>query len=72
MTKRLGSSALLRLGKVAAVVWMILWVSSLGASYIPRKPKVRAITAFLRIDRDHYAQQIQSALIMLRSAKVIL
>ena len=69
MTKRLGSSALLRLGKLAAVVWMILWVSSLSASDIPRKPKVRAITAFLRIDRDHYAQQIQSALIMLHTAK---
>src|SRR5947209_7381540 len=33
------------------------------------KPKVRAITAFIRIDRENYKQQVQDALTMLRSAK---
>ena len=39
------------------------------ASVAPRQPKVRAITAFVRIDREHYAAQIQQALVMLRGAK---
>ncbi len=39
------------------------------ASDVPRKPKVRALTAFVRIDRDHYAQQIQEGLVVLRQAK---
>src|SRR5436190_22699492 len=34
-----------------------------------QKPKVRAITAFVRIDRGTYQQQIQDALKMLRSAQ---
>jgi hypothetical protein len=36
---------------------------------MPRKPKVRAITAFIRMDRDHYAQQIAEALTVLRPAQ---
>ncbi len=35
----------------------------------PRQPKVRAITAFVNIDRDQYVRQIAEALAMLRPAK---
>src|ERR1700684_4271806 len=34
------------------------------------KPKIRAITAFVRIDRTHYKEQIQDTLNFLRQAKV--
>jgi uncharacterized protein (UPF0210 family) len=33
------------------------------------KPKVRAITGFVRLDRDHYASQVNEALTVLRAAK---
>src|SRR5436305_6016249 len=33
------------------------------------KPKVRAITGFVRLDRSHYQQQIADALVVLREAK---
>lgn len=33
------------------------------------KPKVRAVTAFIRLDRAHYQAQVQEALGMLRSAR---
>jgi uncharacterized protein (UPF0210 family) len=33
------------------------------------KPKVRAITGFVRLDRDHYASQVKEALTVLRAAK---
>jgi len=33
------------------------------------RPKVRAITTFVRLDRAHYEQQIDEALIVLRAAK---
>jgi uncharacterized protein len=33
------------------------------------KPKVRAITGFVRLDRDHATQQIADALVVLRAAK---
>ena len=33
------------------------------------KPKVRAITAFVRLDRDAYARQIAEALAVLRTTK---
>jgi uncharacterized protein (UPF0210 family) len=35
----------------------------------PSKPKVRAITAFVRLDRAHYQEQIQETLKFLRQAK---
>jgi uncharacterized protein len=53
----------------AAVALSVFFLSSLWASDVPRKPKVRALTAFVRIDRDHYAQQIQEGLVVLRQAK---
>jgi uncharacterized protein (UPF0210 family) len=39
------------------------------ASHVLRKPKVRAITAFVRIDATHYRAQFQKTLDMLRAAK---
>jgi len=35
----------------------------------PQRPKMRAITAFVRLDRAHYREQIQQALTFLRAAK---
>jgi hypothetical protein len=42
---------------------------ALSAAAPPRKPKVRAITAFVTIDRSNYSEQFQRALTMLRQAK---
>jgi hypothetical protein len=39
------------------------------ASAAPEKPKVRAITAFIRLDTNQYKQQVADALTMLRKAK---
>jgi uncharacterized protein (UPF0210 family) len=50
-------------------VLSVFFISSLWASDAPRKPKVRAITAFVRIDREHYGRQIDSALVVLRQAR---
>ena len=76
MTKRCSPSRLLQLWKFLratpaflAIVPLVFCISSAWASDVPRKPKVRAITAFIRIDREHYIQQIQEALVMLRGAK---
>ncbi len=54
-----------------AVFAIVLGISSilLWGSDAPRKPKVRAITAFVRIDPAQYVQQVQRALVMLRQAK---
>jgi len=52
----------------AALVLVLLLVSTAWGQ-VGQKPKVRAITAFVRIDRDHYQQQIADALTILRSAK---
>jgi uncharacterized protein len=51
------------------MVLAVFCASSLWASDMPRKPKVRAITAFIRMDRDHYAQQIAESLTVLRQAQ---
>src|SRR6185437_5182179 len=40
-----------------------------GAQAKNAPPKIRAITAFVRLDRQNYRQQIASALRMLRAAK---
>ncbi len=55
--------------RTAGIVVLVCCVSSVWSSDMPRKPKVRAITAFIRIDHDRYAQQVQEALVMLRGAK---
>jgi len=56
---------------VAVILLMSAGVAPSWAGDMPRKPKVRAITAFIRIDRDHYAGQIQEALAILRQAKAV-
>ena len=38
-------------------------------SAAPEKPKIRAITAFIRLDTNQYKQQVADALTMLRKAK---
>jgi uncharacterized protein (UPF0210 family) len=45
------------------------YAATLWGSDVPRKPKVRALTAFVSIDRSTYAKQIQDTLAMLRKAK---
>jgi uncharacterized protein (UPF0210 family) len=55
--------------RTVAVLLCVVWTSFLWGSNVPRKPKVRAITAFVRIDRAEYGQQVQQALVMLRQAK---
>jgi uncharacterized protein (UPF0210 family) len=54
---------------VAVILLISAGAAPSWAAATPRKPKVRAITAFIRIDRDHYAEQIQQALAILRQAK---
>jgi uncharacterized protein (UPF0210 family) len=51
-----------------AVAALIFIVAPL-AGHAAEKPKVRAITAFVRIDRANYRQQVQQALVVLRRAK---
>src|SRR6267154_2049801 len=51
------------------VLVLVLLLVSTAWGQVGQKPKVRAITAFVRIDHDHYQQQIQDALTMLRAAK---
>lgn len=54
----------------AILVGAVLCCSTYAAGANPRqKPKVRAITAFIRIDREHYQAQIAATLQMLRQAK---
>jgi uncharacterized protein (UPF0210 family) len=51
------------------LILLVGYAATLLASDVPRKPKVRAITAFVSIDRSTYAGQIQDTLAMLRKAK---
>jgi uncharacterized protein len=57
----------------AAVLFALLLVlataPSRSATGPSSKPKIRAITAFVRLDRAHYKDQIQDALKFLRDAK---
>ena len=71
MTKRCSPSQLLFFqgNLTRAIALLVFCIASSWASNVPRRPKVRAITAFIRIDREHYAQQIQEALVMLRRAR---
>jgi uncharacterized protein len=53
----------------AALFFSLVLGFAAGASELPSRPKVRAITAFVRLDRAHYKDQIQDALNFLRQAK---
>src|SRR5207302_2034269 len=48
---------------------LVLLLGSSAWAQPGQRPKVRAITAFVRIDATHYEQQIQEALTMLRAAQ---
>ena len=51
---------------------ILMLVSACAGGYAQEKPKVRAITAFVRLDRAHYQQQIQDTLAFLRQAKAVI
>ncbi len=55
-------------GWVGAIALALLCAGPLWGREV-RKPKVRAITAFVRIEREHSAQHIEDALKMLRPAR---
>jgi len=64
------SAMTLRFRSCTLVTLAALLVSSLASTAeTPAKPKVRAITAFVHIDRDRYQAQIGEALEVLRQAK---
>ena len=62
-----------RFRAAAALLFALLLISAAGpgqsAPVSSSKPKIRAITAFVRLDRVHYKDQIQDALKFLRDAK---
>jgi uncharacterized protein len=54
------------------LLWILLLAVAAAATAQTQdytKPKVRAITGFVRLDRDHYAQQVAETLAVLRAAK---
>jgi hypothetical protein len=53
---------------VGALLLLIAAPGSISAQ-AAEKPKVRAVTAFVRLERAHYREQVQEALAMLRQAK---
>ena len=52
---------------------LLIGLLFLGAAIVPaaaqQKPKIRSITAFIRLDTNHYQQQFADTLAMLRNAK---
>ena len=53
-------------------VLFLFLAATLSTSASPdaaQKPKIRAVTAFVRLDRANYKEQIQEALVFLRAAK---
>lgn len=56
----------------AALLLLIMLCGSKAMAWSdpsPRKPKIRALTVFVRIDRSQYQKQIAEAMTMLRGAK---
>ena len=66
-----GKELLMRTLRVLVMLSAVLVVVRPAAAQTPSssKPKVRAITAFVRLDRGNYQQQVQDTLTMLRNAK---
>jgi len=60
--------AVMTIFSLALVVFLAALFPARAAD-APSKPKVRAITAFVQLDRTHYQQQIQETLKFLRQAK---
>ena len=56
--------------KAFVIAVLLLGVGALAQGpAVGAKPKVRAITAFVRLDRDHYQSEVADALVVLRRAK---
>jgi len=68
MTKRLIKFVAFR-GPLILILFAHVCAAALWCSDVSRKPRVRAITAFVSIDRATYGKQIQDTLAMLRKAK---
>jgi uncharacterized protein (UPF0210 family) len=70
MFRNSGSSA-----QVVPFLWHAIFLGTfaLAAVVVPasaqEKPKIRAITAFIRLDTTQYKQQVADTMVMLRSAK---
>ena len=58
------------LGVLSAIAAILVVGLAADASSSPSKPKVRTITAFVRLDRSRYQEQIRQTLTFLRAAKV--
>jgi hypothetical protein len=54
---------------LVTILLMSSFALPLWAASAPRNPKVRTVTAFVRLDRAQYGTQIQDAMKMLRRAK---
>lgn len=52
-----------------AAIFPLLALVAVAAGAVPQKPKVRAITAFITLDRAQYEAQVSETLKVLRSAK---
>jgi uncharacterized protein (UPF0210 family) len=68
--RNLGVQAKTVLGVLFAIAAIFGVALAADASPAPSKPKVRTITAFVRLDRPRYQEQIQQTLSFLRAAKV--
>src|SRR6266550_9411215 len=60
---------IMRKGMQWGSILLCLFAGHAWSGDIPRKPKVRALTAFVQIERSHYQEQVQQALVMLRLGK---
>ena len=52
-----------------SLVRLLVLLLSFSAALAQQQPKIRTVTAFIRLDRQNYRQQITNALTMLRAAK---
>ena len=52
-----------------SLVRLFVLLLSFSAALAQQQPKIRTVTAFVRLDRPNYRQQITNALTMLRAAK---
>jgi len=57
------------LRNAACAGWLLALAAVSPHAFAAEKPKVRAVTAFLRLDRAHYQAQIHSTLDFLRKAR---
>jgi uncharacterized protein (UPF0210 family) len=71
----------MRLGKIRFFLFLCVALSLLGLSFSspaqrkappdPARPKIRAITAFINLDRGQYQQQIADAMTVLKRARTV-